>query len=101
MISEMAGKFQQYSVGGIPKVPLGGGWHTYGQMTGDAEVAFFDAKTRTDLPTHEIVGRPVLFRVGVYGYAVSRFVWPKVGRAPLPEELRVAQPQYIQDALNP
>ena len=97
----MARKFQKYSVGGILKIPLGEGWHTYGQMTGDAEIAFFDAKTRADLPAQEVVRRPVLFRVAVDSYAVTKFVWLKVGKAPLPEGLKAPQPQYIRDALNP
>jgi hypothetical protein len=42
----MSKKFQNYSVGGILKVPLGGNGHTFGQMIGDATIAFFDAKTR-------------------------------------------------------
>jgi hypothetical protein len=97
----MARKFQKYSIGGILKVPLGGGWHTYGQMTGDAEIAFFDAKTRTDLPLREIVSHPVLFRVAVDSYAVTKFVWMKVGKVPLPDGLKVPEPKYIQDALHP
>ena len=97
----MVKKFQKYSVGGILKIPLGDSWHTYGQMTGDAEIAFFDAKTQTDLPLSEIITRPILFRVGVDSYAVTKFVWLKVGKISFPAELKVPQPEYIQDALNP
>ncbi len=97
----MARKFQKYSVGGILKIPLGDNWYTYGQMTGYAEIAFFDAKTQADLEIPEIITRPVLFRVAVDSYAVTKFVWHKVGNAPLSNELKVPQPQYIQDILNP
>ena len=97
----MARKFQKYSVGGILKIPLGEGWHTYGQMTGDAEIAFFDAKTQTDLPAQEVVSRPVLFRVAVDSYAVTKFVCLKIGKAPLPNGLKVPQPQYIRGGLDP
>ncbi len=70
-------------------------------MTGDAEVAFFDAKTKDDLPVEEIVKRPVLFRLAANSYAINKFIWVKIGKAPLSEELKVPQPMYIQDALHP
>lgn len=97
----MGSKFQRYSIGGILKVPLGDGWHTYGQMIGDAQVAFFDARTKTDLPADEIVKRPVLFRLAVDKYAVSKFVWLRIGKADVPDVLKIHEPQFIQDALNP
>jgi Immunity protein 26 len=97
----MAEKFQKYQVGGILKIPLGDDWHTYGQMTGDAEVAFFDAKTKVELQMSDIVNRPVLFRLGVYNYAITKFIWHKIGKAALSETLKIPQPMFIQDALHP
>jgi hypothetical protein len=97
----MSRKFQKYSVGGVLQIPLGDGWHTYGQMTGDAEVAFFDAKSKTDLTVEEVVTRPVLFRFGVDSYTITKFIWLKIGKAPLSDELKTPQKMYIQDALCP
>ena len=97
----MSRRFQKYSVGGVLKIPLCDDWHTYGQMTGDAEVAFFDAKTKDDLTVEKIVKQPVLFRFAVDSYAVSKFIWLKVGKAPLSEELKTPQEMYIQNALRP
>ena len=97
----MSRKFQKYSVGGVLKIPLGDDWHTYGQMTGDAEIAFFDAKTKNDLTVEEIVTRPVLFRFAVDSYAVTKFVWLKIGKTLLSDELAVPQKMYIQDAIRP
>lgn len=97
----MARKFQKYSVGGILKIPLDNGWHTYGQMIGDAEVAFFDAKTEQELSISEIVSRPILFRAAVFSYAITKFIWEKIGKAPLSEALQTPQPYFIQDPLNP
>lgn len=97
----MGQKFQKYSVGGILKIPIGNDWHTYGQMIGDAAIAFFDAKTEKELSISEIVARPILFTVAVYSYAVTKFIWQKIGKAELSEALKIPQPMFIQDALNP
>lgn len=101
LLTDMSPKFQKYSVGGVVKVLLGDGRHTYGQMTGDAEIAFFDARTKDDLTVGDIVSRPVLFRIAIDSYAITKSVWLKIGKAPLSDELKIPQKMYIQDDLRP
>jgi hypothetical protein len=70
-------------------------------MTGDGEVAFFDARTKNDLPVADVVTHPVLFRFAVASYAITKFIWLKIGKASLSDELKIPQKMYIQDILCP
>jgi hypothetical protein len=97
----MAGKRQRWTRGAVVVVPLGNGFHTYAQMLDDPEYAFFDCRTRDEVPASVAASRPVLFRLWVMAYAHTTGRWPKVGTAPVRTELQASVRRYNQDPLRP
>jgi hypothetical protein len=69
-------------------------------MLESVDMAFFDARSTSDLRIEEIVGRPVLFRLAVHKSAYADGRWPKVGSAPVPEGLLGGVPRFMQDAIT-
>jgi hypothetical protein len=65
------------------------------------EYAFFDCRTREDLPALAAASRPVLFRLWVMRYAHGRGRWLMLGPAPVREELQSPVLRYNQDKLRP
>ncbi len=93
-------KRQQRTVGAIVKIPLEDGYHTYGRIL-DYGVAFYDARTKEDLPPEEIVNKKILFRTGVYDDIITQGYWLKVSKAiPLEPELLKPQDWYSKDLLT-
>ena len=88
-------------MGAIVKIPLGNGWHSYGQILDEPEIAFFDLRTETEPSSREIAGRPILFRLWVMNYAVTSGRWLKVGTAQLSDDLRQPVPRFKQDPIDP
>jgi hypothetical protein len=77
-----------------------GSWHTYALMLESVDMAFFDARSTTDLTADEIVARPVLFRVAVHKSAYNTGRWPKVGSLSVPKALATSVPRFRQDPIN-
>ena len=98
---ESSTRKQRRTVGAIVRIPLGDGWHSYGQILNEADFAFFDVRTREDLDVEDIVNRSILFRVAVMNHAVTSGRWRKIGTAPVTDTLARPQPKFIQDALDP
>ncbi len=94
-------KRQQRTVGAIVRVPLDGRFWTYALILPEIDFAFFDARTAVELPLNEIICRPILFRVGVHKYGVTRGQWQKVGEVAIPPKLAKPLPTFIQDAFHP
>jgi hypothetical protein len=70
-------------------------------MLESPEYAFFDCRTRDELPIATVVARPVLFRLWVARHAHSNGRWRKVGRAEVAPPLQQAVHRYNQDSLRP
>jgi hypothetical protein len=88
--------------GDIVRIDIGDGRHTYGQLVTAPYVAVYDFPT-TEQATDpaEVVGKPILFTVGVYDRAIGRRGWPVIGQAP-PGSPGIAVPeQFMQDPFNP
>jgi hypothetical protein len=81
------------------RIPIGD-WHAYALMLESVDMAFFDARSASDLPIDEIVARPVLFRLAVHKSAYNTGRWPKVGSVSVPERLRGGVPRFRQDPIN-
>jgi Immunity protein 26 len=94
-------KRQRWTYGAIVTVPLGEGYHSYAQMLGEPEYAFFDCRTRDEMSVEAIVACPVLFRLWVMRHAHSKGRWQKVGTAPVSAPLQERVLRYNQDALRP
>lgn len=93
---------QQRTIGGILKIDLGDGFHTYGRILPDAAYAFYDARTNTEIPDiQKIISKPILFITGVYDDTVTSGRWKKVGKLPIEDNLKVPPAAFIQDPLNP
>jgi len=92
---------QKRIIGDILRVELGDGSHTYARVLGEASYAFYDARTRSEIETSEIVKQPILFIVAVMRYAVTKGHWKRVGNVPLEPALLTLPLKFIQDALDP
>lgn len=97
----MATKRQRWTYGAVVTIPLGDADHSYAQMLEDGEYAFFDSRTREELPVEAVVTRPVLFRLWVMQYAHSKGRWQKVGKARVSPVLKKPVLRYNQDPIRP
>lgn len=97
----MAIKRQRWTLGSIVVVPLGNGFHSYAQMLEEPEYAFFDSRTRTELPAETVVIQPVLFRLWVMNSAHRLGRWQKVCTVPVPQGLSEPVLRYNQDPIRP
>lgn len=94
-------KRQQRTTGAVVKIPLNDGYHSYARIL-DVDIAFYDIRTKDELPIEEIVSTPVLFIATVYDEAITKGYWIKVGKKlPLEQNLVNIPPKYTQDILNP
>jgi hypothetical protein len=92
---------QQWTLGAIVTIPLGKGYHSYAQMLEEPEYAFFDCRTKKELPVEAITARPVLFRLWVMRHAHSKGRWRKIGKAIVAKVLQEPVLRYNQDPLRP
>ena len=53
---------QKRIVGAFLKIPLDEVNHSYGRVLEEAVFAFYDAKTREELPLIEVQAKPILFK---------------------------------------
>jgi hypothetical protein len=100
-MADVVKKGQRRRVGDVVKVEIGDGVHCYGRVLADADFAFYDSRSRVEIPLKEISGRPVLFFAAVMRYAVTTGRWKVVGNVALEGESLKAPPTFIQDALHP
>jgi hypothetical protein len=82
---------QRRSVGAILRVPLDGHSHACGWTLPEADFAFFDLRSESEIPIPEVTQSPIAFRVAVHKSAWTTGRWPRVGRvepplAQLPQE---------------
>lgn len=91
----MAG--QRRVIGGVLKVPLGGGWHAYAWTLPEVDFALFDLRTDVEMSAAEVVTHPVAFRVMVNGSAYLDGRWTRIGKVTPPPEVLAPVPTYIQD----
>ncbi len=76
-------KRQKERIGDVVRIKLGDGFHSYARILEEGTFAFYDCRTRDDLPIDKIISSPVLFFVPVMRYAVARSIWEVIGNAPL------------------
>jgi hypothetical protein len=87
--------------GNVVKIDLGEGVHSYARVLEKDLFAFYDCLTSDDLSIAHIVSLPILFKVAVMKYAVTKGHWEVVGHLPLETPLRNAPLQFMQDRLQP
>jgi len=72
-------KRQQRTVGAIIKVPLEGGYHTYGRIL-ESKIAFYNCRTKDEMDIDKILKSDVLFVIVVYNDFINNGSWLKVGK---------------------
>jgi hypothetical protein len=91
---------QRRVIGGVLKVPLGGGWHAYAWTLPEVDFALFDLRTDAEMPVTEVVIHPVAFRVGVNGSVYLDGRWPRIGKVAPPPEVLAPVATFTQDAIS-
>jgi Immunity protein 26 len=86
--------------GNIVRIDLGDGIHSYGQLCRKPLIAFFSGAFAEDIPFEQVPEIPVLFRLWVYTYAVTKRIWPVIGHRPLSEFLTEEPFFRKQDRMN-
>jgi len=94
-------KKQRYQVGGIVKISLEAGLHTYARILEMPLVTFYNSKSNADLSINDIISWPILFKIWVMKHVITSGRWPKVGYLPLEKPLREIPTLSKQDPLNP
>jgi hypothetical protein len=85
---------QRRIVGAILKIPLGKPWHAYAWTLPELDFAFFDLKSKLELPIEQIITAPVAFRIAVTHFkGLTNGRWPRVGKIKLPPALEAPDPQ--------
>lgn len=94
-------KRQRRTVGAIVRIPLENEHHTYARIL-EHGLAFYDSRTKTDLPINEIVEKPVLFVTEVYDDAITDNHWQIIGKKKTIENSIVEhlkKPVYTEDVI--
>ena len=94
-------KRQKWTRGSVVQIPLGDGCYAFAQLLDLPELAFFDLKSDRVIDPAEATRYPVLFRLWVMVYALSKGRWPKIGRAEIPNHLAEPVYRYKQDPIDP
>ena len=94
-------KRQKWKYGGVVKIGLGDGVHSYGQMLHEPEYAFFSIRTTDDIAAEDVVRYKLMFRLWVMRCAHSTGRWLKIGDAPVAPTLQQPVLRFNQDPLKP
>jgi hypothetical protein len=94
-------KRKKRTVDDIVRVELDDGTHTYARVLPEATFAFYDCRTKQELPPDQIILRPILFKIAVMNHAVTKGRWLVIGHAPVDEALATLPCKFIQDPINP
>jgi len=95
-------KRQRITKGGILKIPLEDGFHTYGRILPYESIAFYDCRTQDELPIEQILLSKVLFIAMVYDSIIKDGLWIYVGKKlPIEDWLceMELQPRYTEDII--
>ena len=86
--------------GDILRIDLGDGSHSYAQVSEEPLIIFFDGRFAEEKSLESIGQLPVLFRLWVMNYAVTRGHWPVIGRQTIAAESAKEPFFYKQDAIS-
>jgi hypothetical protein len=87
-------------VGDLVKIPLDDKWHVYARVLGRPLFAFYDSRTKAELPFNEIKKRPILFKIWVMDRAIASGRWKVVGSYALEDSLTEIPEFFKQDPIN-
>jgi hypothetical protein len=90
-------KKQKETPGGIVKIKFDDLFHTYGRILNYGDVALYDCRVDKDITDlHEIIKRPILYKMIVNEGGVKYGRWPIVGILPLEEALQNSK-YYLEE----
>jgi len=93
-------KRTRWREGDVVSIDLGGGQICFGRTLKFPLMAFYDIKTDRALPVEEIIRHPILFKVWVARYAITKRIWPIIGHFPLEKELQKTPLFFKQDPVT-
>lgn len=95
-------KKQRRVVGDIVAIELSNNRIAYGIVLQEPIFGFFDliSSGETKLLLEEIAHRPILFRIGVQRYAITKGIWKVVGHVTPPPALLEPPKFFIQSPMN-
>jgi hypothetical protein len=84
----------------VLRIDLGDGRRSYAQVAAEPLIVFFDGAYTEDLAPERAARLPVLFRIWVMNRAVTRGLWPVIGRQALAPENEREPFFFKQDAVT-
>lgn len=95
-------KRQRRTVGAIVKIPLENEYHTYARIL-EYGLAFYDSRTKEELPIDKIIAKPVLFVTEVYDIVITKAYWKIIGKKkPIEPHLieLMYKPTFTEDVID-
>ena len=93
-------KRQQYQIGAVVKIPLGDETHCYGALMEEPLMVVFDHNSKTDLNMAEVSKLPILHKILVMRYAITKGYFEKVGKLDPTSEMTKKPSFWKQDPQN-
>jgi len=92
---------QKRNAGDILSIDLGEGTFAFARVLDEPLMAFYDLNVGVPvLAVDQVIARPVLWRLWVMNYAVTRGRWRIIGNASLEEWLREEPTFFKQDSIT-
>lgn len=91
---------QRRKEGSFVKIPLGQGKFGYGRVLEEPLFAFYSIVSETCIDLDKIVSSPILFKINVMNYAITKGVWEIIGFKPLESQLQERVNFFRVDALS-
>jgi hypothetical protein len=93
-------KKQKINPGDVFKIDLKNGKYVFGRVLKNPLYAFYDLQAETIPSLDYILSRPVLFKVWVMKYAITKNVWEVIGHRPLEIDLETSPRFFKQDGIS-
>jgi hypothetical protein len=91
---------QRRTIGAILSVPLGENRRAYAWTLPEADFAFFDVLSESELSIDEVVSHRIAFRIAVHKSAWTSGRWSKVGNAPPSSDMSAPVARFMQDTIS-
>jgi hypothetical protein len=86
--------------GDVFQVPLKDGSLGFGRVLNDPVYAFYDFRSSKPAPINDIILRPILFKIWVMKYAITKGRWPILGHVALEDDLQKPAYFFKQDLIS-
>jgi hypothetical protein len=93
-------KRQTRKPGDIFKIDLKDGKCAFGRVLENPLYAFYDLQAEITPDLDHILSRPILFKVWVMKYAITKNIWEVIGHLPLESNLEISPRFFKQDDIS-